>query len=93
MKKLSSKTSRQSPTMRDMNGILLTETEDQLRRRKEHFSKLTQKPNNAEEQMNREIPQPTNEIPITAEPPSKMEISNAIKTLKNNESIGPDNIP
>ena len=76
--------------IRDLNGPLLTTTEDEHKRWLEHFHPLLKKPPPMEPPI---LPPPNQHLDISGEPPTKAEVKEAIKSLKNNKSPGQDNIP
>ena len=76
--------------IRDLNGRLLTTTEEQHKRWVEHFQQLLNRPPPMEPQI---LPPANQELDISCEPPTRAEVEKAIKSLKNNKSAGPDNIP
>ena len=87
---LSGKYSSPSRTVKDKSGNLLSSEGDQRARRAEHFK----------ETLNRPAPQtppttspPTELLGINTNPPSRIEISRAIKSLKTGKAAGPDGIP
>ena len=88
-KKLSGKCSRGSSHIRDNNGTLLKQADETMDRWVEHFSNLLNRPSPDEEVV---IP-PSEPLVIDTNPPTLVEIKEAIKTLKNNKAAGPDNIP
>ena len=88
-KKLSGKCSRGSSHIRDNSGTLLKQADETMDRWVEHFSNLLNRPSPDEEVV---IP-PSEPLVIDTNPPTLVEIKEAIKTLKNNKAAGPDNIP
>ena len=75
--------------MKSKDGKLLTKTEDQLERWKEHFQEVLNRPPPVNPP-NREINPPIN---INTGAITKAEIMKAIKSLKNGKASGIDNIP
>ena len=76
---LSGKNSNLSRPVKDKNGNLLSSEGDQRARWAEHFKET--------------IPPPTELLGINTNPPSRIEISRAIKSLKTGKAAGPDGIP
>lgn len=91
-KRLSGQRMNHNTTVKSAEGRLLTTTEEQLSRWKEHFSELLGS-TNADINIDVEEPRETTELPINCELPTKAEILKAIKALKNNKAAGPDNVP
>ena len=87
---LSNKKSSTTKPIKDKSGKVLTTSEEQLVRWKEHFMELLnrQPPDNRAN-----IPPAENTLPINCSVPTKDEIRQAIKSLKNNKAAGPDGIP
>jgi len=77
--------------IRDKEGKSITSIEGQIHRWKEYLEEIL---NTTTTRMEREKPAsiPT-ELPISIGPPSKREIVNAIKAMKNGKAAGADNIP
>jgi len=89
-KQLSRKFKAPNRQIRDLNVRLLITTEEQHKRWVEHFQQLLNRPPPIEPP----ILLPANqELDISCEPPTRAEVEKAIKSLKNNKSTGPDNIP
>ena len=86
---LSGKRNVQSTPVKDKNGEVLTRTDDQLIRWKEHFQEI----------LNR--PAPENPPDLTEGPPlairtgpiTMVEVTRALKSLKNGKAAGCDNMP
>ena len=89
-KQLSRKFKATNHQIRNLNGRLLTTTEEQLKRWVEHFQQLLNRPPPMEPPI---LPPANQELDISCEPPTRAEVEKAIKSLKNNKSAGPDNIP
>ena len=89
-KKLSGKFGRAERPVKDKEGKVIKDEEGQRERWKEHFNELLNRP---APQNPPDIPAAENDLPINCEPPSKEEIRQAIKTLRNGKAAGPDNIP
>lgn len=75
--------------VKDKNGVLLTNVEDQLKRWREHFQKALNSRRGAIEAPQMRAVRP---LPIRRSPPTKKEISDAIKALKNSEAARIDSI-
>lgn len=87
---LSGKNSNPTRPVKNKNGEVITREEDQRARWAEHFR----------ETLNRPPPPAPPDIPpavqlfdINTNPPTKAEITKAIKTLKSGKAAGPDGIP
>ena len=89
-KQLSRKFKATDHQIRDLNGHLLTTTEEQHKRWVEHFQQLLNRPPPMEPPI---LPPANRELDIACEPPTRTEVEKAIKSLKNNKAAGPDNIP
>ena len=76
--------------MKDTNGTVLTTSDDQKLRWKEHFEELLNRP--APEQTANITPK-EEDLPISLEAPTMEEIKKAIRTLNNGKAAGPDGIP
>ena len=81
--------------IRDKEGKTLTSIKGQIQRWKEYFVEIlntSTSPIGKEETV--KVPlTPQLELPISVRPPSKREIVDAIKTMKNGKAAGSDNIP
>nr|KAG5700724.1 hypothetical protein BaRGS_029089 [Batillaria attramentaria] len=88
-KKLTGKFQQTDKPVKDKNGHPLT-TEEQLKRRAEHFRELLNRPI---PETPPDIPPAETELPINCDKPSKVEIRKAIMTLRNGKAAGPDEIP
>ena len=86
-KQLSRKFKATNHLIRDLNGHLLTTTEEQHKRWVEHFQQLLNRPPLMES------PSANQKLDITCEPPTRTEVEKVIQSLKNNKAAGPDNIP
>ena len=89
-KQLSRKFKATNHQIRDLNGHLLTTTEEQHKRWVEHFQQLLNRPPPMEPPI---LPPASQELDIACETPTRTEVEKAIKSLKNNKAAGPDNIP
>jgi len=89
-KQLSRKFKATNHQIRDLNGRLLTTTEEQHKRWVEHFQQLLNRPPPMEPPV---LPAANQELDISCEPLTRAEVEKAIKSLTNNKSAGPDNIP
>ena len=76
--------------MKGTNGTVLTTSEDQKIRWKEHFEELLNRP--APEQTANITPA-EEDLPISLEAPTMEEIKKAIRTLNNGKAARPDGIP
>lgn len=81
--------------VKDKNGHLLVRDEDQTKRWKEYFQELLESPEDVPETEDQQQQQDeaTPSLKISTAKPTHLEISNAIKELKNGKSAGVDNIP
>lgn len=75
--------------IKDKNGNLLTSEKNIDARWAEHFNEVLNRPPPREET---DIPEAETDLDISTAPPTKEEIIQAIKTLKNNKAPGPDNM-
>ena len=89
-KQLSRKFKASNHQIRDLNGRLLTTTEEQPKRWVEHFQQLLNRPPTMEAPI---LPPANQELDISCESPNRIEVEKAIKSLKNNKAAGPDYIP
>lgn len=78
-----------SMPIKDKAGNLLTTEQEQERRWKEHFEEVLNRP---EPYTQAEIKEPESELEVNTEPPTKAEIRDAIKTLKNGKAPGEDQL-
>ena len=76
--------------VKDTNGTVLTTSEDQKIRWKEHFEELLNRP---APQQTADILPAEEDLPISLEAPTMEEIKKAIRTLNNGKAAGPDGIP
>ena len=79
----------QSNPLQDKNGVVLTRTEDQLNRWKEHFQEVLNRPAP-------ENPPDLTEGPLLHIPTGQVtmaEVKRSLKSLKNGKAPGCDNIP
>lgn len=89
-KQIANKPGRKSTPVKDRDGELLTNVDEQLRRWKEHFENiLNMQTDGVSPTLNDDILT----LPIRTDPPTTLEINEAIKALKNGKSAGIDNIP
>jgi len=88
-REISNSTGRKNVPVRDKGGILLTTVEEQLNRWKEHFNEVLniQREGIVVPEMREVRP-----LPIRTTPPSRSEIIDAIKSLKNGKAAGVDSI-
>ena len=89
-KKLTKQKASSTSLIRDLNGNLLSATEDQQKRWVEHFSSVLNRPPPIVEA---DIPPADSELNINIDPPTEIEIRKCIGSLKNGKAAGPDNIP
>ena len=88
--KLAGKYKRTDRPIKDKNGNVLTSDEDQLKRWREHFEELLNRP---PPQNPPDITQAEEVLQINCERPSKAEIEKAIHHMKRGKASGPDKIP
>nr|KAG5710457.1 hypothetical protein BaRGS_022275 [Batillaria attramentaria] len=86
---LSGRRNNSSRPVRDKTGQLLTTVEDQLRRWKEHFQEVLNRPS----PHNPPDLEPGDPLDISTNKITKQEIRKALKSLKNGKAAGEDNIP
>ena len=86
---LSGKNSNPSRPVKDKNKNLLSSEGDQRARWAEHFKETLNRP---APQTPPTIPPPTELLGIYTNPPYRIEISRAIKSLKTGKAAGPDGI-
>ncbi|XP_030761783.1 uncharacterized protein LOC115886670 [Sitophilus oryzae] len=89
--KITKQPSNFNTVIKSKDGRPLTSSEEQLDRWKEHFSNLLGPI--SEQNFDNDQPEPTIEMPINCNTPTKTEIQKAIKTPKNNKAAGPDSVP
>uniref|UniRef100_A0A336M488 CSON002588 protein n=1 Tax=Culicoides sonorensis TaxID=179676 RepID=A0A336M488_CULSO len=88
-RKISNTSKSRNVPVKDKNGVLLTNVEDQLKRWREHFQEVLNLRRDGIE-----VPQirAVRTLPIRTSPPTKKEITDAIKSLKNGKAAGIDSI-
>jgi len=89
-KKRSGKFQQTERPVKNTQGHPLTTSDDQRKRRAEHFSELLNRP--APEEL-ADIPPAESILPVNCNKPCKEEIKKAIKTLKSGNVAGPNGIP
>ena len=89
-RKLAGKYKRTDRPIKDKNGNVLTSDEDQLKRRREHFEELLNRPS---PQNPPDITPAEEVLQINCETPSKADIEKAIRHMKRGKASGPDKIP
>ena len=89
-RKLAGKFQQSDKPVKDKAGNCLTTAEEQLKRWAEHFSELLNRPPPV---ASPDIPPAEEDLPISCDKPSQMEIRQAIMHLKNGKAAGPDNVP
>jgi endonuclease/exonuclease/phosphatase family metal-dependent hydrolase len=89
-RKLTGKYKQSSGLIKDKDGKVISNTKEQMKRWKEHFEELLNRP---KPQVQPDIEPADEEIQVNCERPSKEEIKNAIKLLKDRKAAGPDGIP
>ena len=75
--------------IKDKNGKLVTTEKEQDERWTEHFKEILNRPPPANGAV---IEESAEDLEINIDPPSKVEIVTAIKTLKNRKAHGKDNL-
>ena len=88
-RQLSGKTSNSDTPVKDKNGNIITKPEDQLKRWREHFQEVLNRPPPTDSP-SLEIGQPLN---IRTGNITRAEVTTAIKHLKSGKASGVDNIP
>ena len=89
-RKLTGKFNRPERPVKDKHGQIITESEKQLDRWTEHFKELLNRPAPVNPPT---IPEAEEDLEINCDPPTKEEVIEAIKKLKNGKAAGPDGIP
>ena len=89
-RKLAGKYKNTDRPIKDKNGNVLTSDEDQLKRWREHFEELLNRP---PPQNPPDIAPAEEVLQINCERPSKAEIEKAIHHMKKGKASGPDKIP
>ncbi|CAH8619556.1 unnamed protein product, partial [Heterobilharzia americana] len=87
---LSGKRSTQMNPIKDEERNLITKEEKQRKQWADHFKMLLNRPPPA---LRPEIPPVAAELHVNINPPTKVEVLNAIKLLKCGKAAGPDGIP
>ena len=87
---LSGKRSNPSRPVKDKNGNTISGEEEQRARWAEHFMETLNRPAPS---VPPDIPPPTELLDIITNPPTKAEVTKAIKSLKSGKAAGPDRIP
>lgn len=91
--RLSNQNFNHNKAVKDVNGQLLTTTEQQIRRWKEHFEEISHVEDDNEENLGLTDQLSTLIESIDINPPSMSEIITAIIALKRNKAPGDDGIP
>ena len=89
-RKLAGKYSLPERPVKDKEGNSIPGAEQQLNRWAQHFEELLNRPTPANPPL---INTAEEDLDINCEPPTKEEIKNALKLLKNGKAAGPDSIP
>ena len=89
-KALSGKNNNPSRPVKDKNGNTIATEEEQRARWAEHFKETLNRPAPLTQP---DIPPPTELLEVNTNPPSKTEITKAIKSMKSGKAAGPDGIP
>ena len=85
-----SKTPSWSRPVEDKNGKTITDGTKERARWAEHFQEILNRP---QPQVPPDIPPAANQLEVNTNPPTKVEVSKAIKSLKSGKAAGPDGIP
>lgn len=97
IQKLTNKGMRQSQPIRDRNGQLLTSTEEQINRWREHFNELNTRDHQQGQHTEDNPPSYSsnnlNTTRVNQQAPTTEEIIETINKLKNNKAEGADGIP
>lgn len=88
-KKIAGSSMHKNVPIKDANGDLLTNVEEQLKRWKEHFMNVLNLQRGGIQITRAANPKP---LPIKTSPPNKSEIVDAIKSMKNGKAAGFDDI-
>ena len=89
-RKLTERYKQTDKPIKDKQGKTLTTTEEQLERWAEHFNERLNRP--APEDLP-DIPPAAAVLPIKCGKPSRLEIKEQMKILKNRKASGPDGVP
>ncbi|XP_068670942.1 uncharacterized protein [Montipora foliosa] len=87
---LSGKNKASSRPVKDKNGETITDEAKERARWAEHFQEILKRPS---PQVPPDIPPAANQLAVSINPPTKAEVSKAIKSLKSGKAAGPDGIP
>ena len=85
-----SKTPSCSRPVEDKNGKTISDETKEKARWVEHFQEILNRP---QPQVPPDIPPAANQLEVNTNPPTKVEVSKAIKSLKSGKAAGPDGIP
>ena len=88
---MSGKRSRPPVPVKNKDGVIITEEQEQRARWVEHFRDILNRPPPTE--MPNITPTEERLLNFTVNPPSKAEIEEVLKQLKNGKAAGPDGIP
>ena len=87
---LSGKNKVPSRPVKDKNSETITDEAKQRAKWEEHFQVILNRP---PLQVPPDIPPAANQLAVSINPPTKAEVSKAIKSLKSGKAAGPDSIP
>ena len=87
---LSGKNKARSRPVKDKNGETITDEAKERARWAEHFQEILNRP---PPQVPPDVPPTGNQLEVNTNPPTKAEVSKAIKSLKSGKAAGPDGIP
>ena len=90
IRNLSGKYSKPERPVKDKDGHPISDLEGQKKRWVEHFEELLNRPAPPDPP---DVQPADSDLTIDCNPPTKEEIQNAIKQLRNGKAAGPDNIP